>query len=51
MLQSVGRFISSCIGAGWDNVHWLMMEMDVAQWGILSAIFVVAGFMALRTRF
>jgi hypothetical protein len=51
MLQAVGRYVSTKISAGWDNTYWLMMEMDVTQWGILSVIFVVAGFMALRTRF
>jgi len=51
MLQTIGRYISTKISAGWDNTYWLMMEMDVTQWGILSVIFVVAGFMALRTRF
>lgn len=50
MLQTIGKFLSSGIGNAWDSVHWLMMEMDVTQWGILSAIFVAAGFMALRTR-
>ncbi|MEZ6079316.1 MAG: hypothetical protein R3C56_27705 [Pirellulaceae bacterium] len=32
--------------AGWETIYWLMMEMDVMQWGILSLIFVIAGFMA-----
>ncbi len=50
MLQTIGKFISGIVGKGWDNVYWLMMEMDVTQWGILSFIFVAAGFMALRTR-
>ncbi len=51
MLHSVGQYISTKLSAGWDNVYWVMMEMDVMQWGILSVIFVIAGFMALRTRF
>ena len=51
MFQAVGRYISTYASAGWDNIYWLMMEMDVMQWGILSSIFVIAGFMALRTRF
>lgn len=51
MLSSVGRYILTKLGAGWDGLYWLMMEMDVMQWGIISVIFVIAGFMALRTRF
>ncbi len=51
MFKAVGHFITSYLSAGWDNIYWVMMEMDVLQWGILSTIFVVAGFMALRTKF
>jgi hypothetical protein len=51
MLETVGRFVGSYLSAGWDTIYWVMMEMDVMQWGILSAIFVIAGFMALRTKF
>lgn len=51
MFQSVANFVSSKLDAGWENLYWLMMEMDVMQWGILSSLFVIAGFMALRTRF
>ena len=51
MLNTVGNFITSRLNAGWDTIYWVMMEMDVIQWGIVSVVFVVAGFMALRTRF
>ncbi len=51
MLKTVWNFIAGYLGAGWDTIYWVMMEMDVLQWGILSVIFVVAGFMALRTKF
>ncbi len=50
MLRSIGDFVGSRLGAGWDAIYWLMMEMDVIQWGIVSVVFVAAGFMALRTR-
>ena len=50
MFESVGRYLSAKLAAGWENTYWLMMEMDVTQWGIISVIFVVAGIMALRTR-
>ncbi|MCA9132239.1 MAG: hypothetical protein KDA45_03765 [Planctomycetales bacterium] len=49
-MHQIGRFFSKTISQGWDNLYWLLMEMDVAQWGILSVIFVATGFMALRTR-
>lgn len=38
------------IGDGFDGLEWLILEMDVTQWGIVSFIFVVLGFIALRTR-
>lgn len=51
MLNAIGNFIGGRLSGGWDAIHWVMMEMDVIQWGIVSVVFVVAGFMALRTRF
>ncbi|MCC7337175.1 MAG: hypothetical protein IT422_18955 [Pirellulaceae bacterium] len=51
MFKTIGNFIGSRLSAGWGTIYWLMMEMDVMQWGILSLIFVIAGFMALRTKF
>ncbi len=51
MLHSVGQFILTKLSASWDCIYWVMMEMDVMQWGIISVIFVISGFMALRTRF
>ncbi|MEZ6136828.1 MAG: hypothetical protein R3C53_18185 [Pirellulaceae bacterium] len=44
------RKISSWISDGLGGLEWLIMEMDVTQWAIVSLIFVVLGFMALRTR-
>ncbi len=51
MFKTIENFISSYLSTAWDTTYWLMMEMDVMQWGILSLIFVTAGFMALRTKF
>ncbi len=50
MVRWVYGFVWSCLDQVWDHVYWFMMAMDVTQWGILSAVFVIAGFMALRTR-
>ena len=49
-MATIERMISRAFDNTWDGVYWLMMEMDVAQWAVLSAIFVATGFMALRTR-
>ncbi len=51
MFHAVSNYITTKLNDGWGAIYWVMMEMDVMQWGILSAIFVIAGFMALRTRF
>ncbi len=32
------------------NLNWLIQEMDMTQWGIVAVIFVVLGFLALKTR-
>lgn len=50
-MSYVGNFIGKQLGNAWDNLYWLMMEMDVTQWGILAVLFVATGFAALRTRF
>jgi hypothetical protein len=44
------KFIGKWVGAAWDGVYWMMMEMDITQWAIVSILFVISGFMALRTR-
>ena len=51
MFKAIANSIVSRLSDGWDTIYWVMIEMDVIQWGILSVVFVVAGFMALRTRF
>ena len=44
------QMISGWIKNGWEGLEWLIVTMDVTQWGIVSAIFVVLGFMALRSQ-
>jgi hypothetical protein len=44
------KLLSKWIGHAFDSLEWLILEMDVTQWGIVSVIFVVLGFFALRTR-
>lgn len=45
------RFISKQLEYVCNGFDWVIQEMDVTQWGIVAVIFVVMGFMALRTRF
>ncbi len=33
-----------------DGFHWMIYKMDVTQWGIVACLFVVSGFMALKTK-
>lgn len=44
------RMLSKWVENFSEGLNWLIMEMDVSQWGIVSVIFVIVGFMALRTR-
>ena len=46
MLKMIGGWIKN----GLSGLEWLIITMDVTQWGIVSVIFVVLGFMALRSR-
>lgn len=46
----IGRTITKWISEFFNNLEWLVTHMDMTQWGIVSVIFVVVGFMALRTR-
>ena len=32
------------------NFNWMVHEMNVTQWVIVAGIFVVSGFMALKTK-
>ena len=44
------RMISGWISSAFSTLEWLILTMDITQWGIVSTIFVVVGFLALRTR-
>jgi hypothetical protein len=48
--KMIGRTITKWISEFFSNLEWLVTHMDMTQWGIVSVIFVVVGFMALRTR-
>lgn len=45
------EFLSKWIKYGVENANWMILEMDVTQWGIVTVIFVITGFLALKTRF
>ncbi len=42
--------ISNWLNKTLHSINWLIQEMDVTQWGIMSVVFVVLGFLALKTR-
>jgi len=46
----IGRVISQWISEFFTNLDWVITQMDMTQWGIVSVIFVVIGFLALRTK-
>jgi hypothetical protein len=50
-MHTIAKFVTKYLDYAWDSLYWVMMQMDVTQWGILAVLFVVSGFMALRTRF
>ncbi len=48
--KMIGRVISQWISEFFTNLDWVITQMDMTQWGIVSVIFVVIGFLALRTK-
>jgi hypothetical protein len=50
MLESVSDWLKNGAKDGLKGLEWLIVTMDVTQWGIVSAVFVVLGFLALRSR-
>ena len=34
----------------WNNLNWMFNTMDVTQWGIVSAVMVTLGFIAIKVR-
>lgn len=49
-MKYISRFLTDCLNDLLDGFNWLTYQMDVTQWGILAAVFVICGFMALKTR-
>lgn len=50
-MDQVGKFFSKKIQGGFTNLEWLIQEMDMTQWGIVAVVFVITGFLALKTKF
>ncbi len=50
-MNFLNRLLSRFVDNIGDGFNWLIYEMDVTQWGIVAVLFVVTGFMALKTRF
>lgn len=50
MLAFISKFFSGLMDEVGEGFMWMIYKMDVTQWGILAAIFVVTGFMALKTK-
>ena len=50
MGQTVLQTLSQWTKSFFKDLDWLIQSMDVTQWAIVSVVFVVLGFMALRSR-
>lgn len=46
----IGRFFSDLVDGSLDNLSWLIQAMDMTQWAIVAILFVLSGFVALKTR-
>ncbi len=44
--SKIGQWVSSLF----SNLDWVIKTMDMTQWAVVSVVFVVVGFMALRSR-
>ena len=49
-MEYVTNFIFGIFEDVGDGFSWMIHEMDVTQWGILASVFVVSGFLALKTK-
>ncbi|MCA9126351.1 MAG: hypothetical protein KDB22_04660 [Planctomycetales bacterium] len=49
-MKSVTKFLSGLLESSWENTEWVMNTMDLTQWGIVAVVFVVCGFLLLKTR-
>ena len=50
MFSYISGFFSGIFESVGDGFSWMIYKMDVTQWGILATLFVVTGFMALKTK-
>jgi hypothetical protein len=46
----IGRMIAQWFSDFVSYMDRLISDMDMTQWGIVSVVFVIVGFMALRSR-
>lgn len=46
----IANFVTKWIVDLFKKLDWTITQMDMTQWGIVSVVFVIVGFMALRTR-
>ena len=48
--QTVTRFLGNNFSKTTNKVIWLIENMDLTQWGIVAAVFVFLGFLALKSK-
>ena len=41
---------SHYLSQAWTNANWMFNAMDVTQWGLVSVVMVVLGFIAIKVR-
>lgn len=46
----IGKWLVDFLKESLHILDWLITSMDMTQWGIVSSIFVLVGFMALRSK-
>lgn len=46
----IGRTIANWFSDIFSRLEWVITQMDITQWGIVAVIFVIVGFMALRSQ-
>lgn len=50
MFKYLGGLLSKLLENVGDSFSWLIMEMDLTQWAVIAVLFVVTGFVALKTK-
>lgn len=46
----LGKLVLQLLENIFDTFTWVIMEMDLTQWGIIAVLLVVTGFVALKTK-